>query len=138
MIAPLLETYLGDSIDSSLTIAYLAIQYLSLPTQMDELILSISLEMWMRVFQFDQVFLIPAALESMRLINSSLLSLTPRSKLMSAFVWVRKQTIGKANLAIIIGALNQIEKAGEGGGERQRKWRKRTMGILVIIYTNSK
>lgn len=96
---------------------------------------SISLEAWMWVFQFDQVFLIPPALESICLINSGLPSLTSGSELMSAFVWVWRQTKGKANpTIIIISAWNQIEEASERGRDRQRKWRKRTMGILAIIY----
>lgn len=54
---------------------------------------------------------------------------------MSAFVWVWRQTKGKANpTIIIISAWNQIEEASERGRDRQRKWRKRTMGILAIIY----
>lgn len=96
---------------------------------------SISLEAWMWFFQFDQVFLIPPALESICLINSGLQSLTSESELMSAFVWVWRQTKGKANpTIIIISAWNQIEEASERGRDRQRKWRKRTMGILAIIY----
>lgn len=97
---------------------------------------SISLEARTRIFQFDQVFLIPPALESICLINSGLQSLTSGSELMSAFVWVWRQTKGKANptIIIIIGAWNQIEEASERGRDRQRKWRKRTMGILAIIY----
>lgn len=96
---------------------------------------SISLDAWMWSFQFDQVFLIPPALESICLINSGLQSLTSGSELMSAFVWVCGQTKGKANpTIIIISAWNQIEEASERGRDRQRKWRKRTMGILAIIY----
>lgn len=45
---------------------------------------------------------------------------------MSAFVRVRRQTIGKANLAIIISAWSQIEKVREGerdrGNEERRPW----------------
>lgn len=115
------------------------IQYLPSQTQTDELLQKYFIRNVDWIFQFDQVFLIPASLESMCLINSSLQSLTLRYKLMSAFVWVRKQTKGKANLAIIISnTWNQIERASERGRDRQRKWRKKTEGILVIIYNNSK
>lgn len=74
------------------------------------------------------------ALESICLINRGLQSLTSGSQLMSAFVWVWRQTKGKANPTIvIISAWNQIEEASERGRDRQRKWRKRTMGILAIM-----
>lgn len=100
---------------------------------------SISLGARMWIFQFDQVFLIPPALESICLINRGLQSLTSGSELMSAFVWVWRQTKGKANptIIIIISAWNQIEEASERGRDRQRKWRKRTMGILAIIYSSN-
>lgn len=78
---------------------------------------SISLKARMWIFQFDQVFLIPPALESKCLINSGLQSLTSGSELMSAFVWAWRQTKGKANPTIII--IMESDRGSEW--ERQRQ-----------------
>lgn len=93
----------------------------------------ILLETWLWIFLFTQVVLIPAALQSMHLINSSSRSLTSESEMMSAFVCEWRQTRGKDNLTIITSAWNQIEEVRERSREKQRKWRKKTASVWPLF-----